>query len=108
MTVWKAVVLVGLLPVLGSAWQKPKIPSVEFFLTDGYGGAIASGGTVHLISATGSSHWLNYPDSRKIDLPAGRYTAVVEVRGFLTSAERLTLTNSDVPSYFTHPCPDRR
>ena len=88
--------LAGLLPILGSAWQKPHLSSVEFFLTDGYGMAVASGGTVRLISASGSSHWLNYPDSRRIDLPDGRYTVVVEVRGFLTSAEGLTLTDRDV------------
>src|SRR5512135_370236 len=97
MMMWRAVVLVGLFAILGSAWQKPKTPSVEFFLTDDFGIAIASGGRVHIISDGGtSSHWLNYPENRKIDLPAGRYTAVVEASGFLSSAEQLTLTDRDV------------
>lgn len=97
MMTWKAVVAVGFLPFLGSAWQKPKTPAVEFFLTDDFGGAIASGGTVHIISDGGtSSHRLNYPENRKIDLPAGRYTAVVEANGFLTNTERLALTDRDV------------
>jgi hypothetical protein len=97
MLMWRAVVVVGLLPFLGSAWQKPKTPSVEFFLTDGYGNAIASEVRVHIISRGGtSSHWLNYPENRRIDLPAGRYTAVVEARGFLTNAEQLTVTDRDV------------
>lgn len=95
--IWRAVVLASLLPFLGSAWQKPKTPSVEFFLTDGYGNAIASGGRVHIISDGGtSSHWLDYPENRKIDLPAGRYTAVVETSGFLPSAKQLTTTDRDV------------
>jgi len=97
MLIWRAVVVVGLLPFLGSAWQKPKTPSVEFFLTDGYGNAIASEVRVHIISDGGtSSHWLNYPENRRIDLSAGRYTAVVEARGFLASVEQLTLTDRDV------------
>jgi hypothetical protein len=97
MMTWRAAVLVGLLPFLGSAWQKPKTPSVEFFLTDDFGGAIASEVRVHIISDGGtSSHWLNYPQNRKIDLPAGRYTAVVEAKGFLTNAEQMTLTDRDV------------
>ncbi len=97
MMMWRTVVLAGLLPFLGSAWQKPKVSSVEFFLTDGFGIAIASGGRVHIISEGGtSSHWLNYPESTRIDLPAGRYTAVVEANGFLTTAEQLTLTDRDV------------
>ena len=97
MMTWRAVVVAGLLPFLGSAWQKSKTPSVEFFLTDHFGGAIASGGRVHIISAGGtSSYWLNYPENRKIDLPAGRYTAVVEATGFLSRAEQLTLTDRDV------------
>ena len=94
---WRTVVLVGLLPFLGLAWQKPKTPSVEFFLTDDFGGAIASEVRVHIVSDGGtSSHWLNYPENRRIDLPAGRYTAVVEGGGFLTNAEQLTLTDKDV------------
>jgi hypothetical protein len=106
MMMWRAVVLVGLLPFLGSAWQKPKTPSVEFFLTDDSGGAIASEVRVHIISDGGtSSHWLNYPENRRIDLPAGRYTAVVEARGFLTSAEQLTLTDRDVSFLFLSPLP---
>jgi len=93
----RTVVLAGLLPILGSAWQKPKVSSVEFFLTDGYGIAIASKGRVHIISQGGaSSHWLSYPENRKIELPAGRYTAVVEAGGFLANAEQLTVTDSDV------------
>jgi hypothetical protein len=97
MMIWRAVVVVGLLPLLGSAWQKPKTPSVEFFLTDDFGGAITSGGRIHIVSDGGtSSHWLNYPENRKIDLPAGRYTAVVEASGFLTNAEQLMVTDRDV------------
>ena len=97
MVIWRTVVLAGLLPVLGSAWQKPKTPSVEFFLTDDFGGALASEVRVHIISDGGtSSHWLNYPEDRRIDLPAGRYTAVIEARGFLSGAEQLTLTDRDV------------
>ncbi len=97
MMTWRAVVVAGLFPFLGSAWQKPKTPSVEFFLTDDFGGAIASEVRVHIISDGGtSSHWLSYPENRKIDLPAGRYTAVVEAGGFLTNAEQLTVTDRDV------------
>jgi hypothetical protein len=96
MIMWRTVVLVGLLPFLGSAWQKPKIPSVEFFLTDDFGNVITEG-RVHIISDGGiSSHWLNYPESRRIDLGAGRYTAVVEAGGFLPSAEPLTLNDRDL------------
>ncbi len=94
---WRAFVLATLLPTLGSAWQRPKTPSVEFFLTDDFGGAIASGCRVHIISDGGtSSHWLNYPEDRRIELPAGRYTAVIEARGFLSGAEQITLTDRDV------------
>jgi len=94
---WRTVVLAGLLPFLGSAWQKPKVSSVEFFLTDVYGGAIPKEARVHVISDGGtSSHWLNYPENRKIDLPVGRYTAVVEAGGYLTNAEQLTVTDRDV------------
>lgn len=97
MMLWRAVVVVGLLPFLGSAWQKPKVSSVEFFLTDGYGIAIASDARVHIISNGGnSSHWLDYPENKRVDLPAGRYTAVIEASGFLTNAEQLTLTDKDV------------
>jgi len=93
----RTVVLAGLLPILGSAWQKPKVSSVEFFLTDVYGGAIPKEARVHVISDGGtSSHWLNYPENRKIDLPVGRYTAVVEAGGYLTNAEQLTVTDRDV------------
>ena len=94
---WRTVVLAGLLPFLGSAWQKPKVSSVQFFLTDVYGGAIPKEARVHVISDGGtSSHWLNYPENRKIDLPVGRYTAVVEAGGYLTNAEQLTVTDRDV------------
>ncbi len=94
---WRTLVLAGLLPILGSAWQKPKVASVEIFLTDDFGIAIPRGARVHIISDGGtSSHWLNYPENRKIDLPAGRYTAVAEASGFLTNAEQLMVTDRDV------------
>ena len=96
MMTWRALLVAGLLPFLGSAWQKPKGPAVEFFLTDDFGNPIA-GGRIHVISDGGtSSHWITYPEIRRVVLPAGRYSAVVEASGFLTNIEQITLMEKDV------------
>jgi hypothetical protein len=89
--------LVALVPSPLLAWQQ-KTATVEFFVTDGWGNAIAGGLNISIRQAGGAtpSHVVDYWSSRQVRLPKGEYTVVTEAQGFIRKTQQLTVGVDDL------------